>query len=65
LQREQAHLPRVVTGVVPEGPQGVPQVAVGVCQGKRQQVVEDEKPRFARGIDEEQEVDGPQVDQGV
>src|SRR5215212_3903952 len=65
LQGEQAHLLRVVTGVSPEGPQGVPQVAVHVRKGQRQQVEEHEKLRFARGIEEEQEVDGSQVDHGV
>ena len=65
LRGEQAHLFAVVTGLLPEGPHRIPQVAVGVGEDQRRHVVEDEQLGAARGGEEQEEVERADVHEHV
>jgi hypothetical protein len=55
----------VVSRLVPEGPERVPHVAVGVGQEERREVVGDEQLGAVGGPEEQQHVEDPQVHEHV
>src|SRR5215208_5905025 len=60
LYAERSYLLHVVAGVVSEGPERIPQVAVRIRQGQGQEVEQHEYLWAAGGVDQQQQVQDPE-----